>query len=47
MALVMTDPYGNRMQVTVQVSLNLRSGEVVGARVYDYQMFYSPNPWGK
>lgn len=45
MGLNMFDQFGNKLHVTVQVSVNLQTWEVYSARVYDYR-FYG-NSWGK
>lgn len=45
LGLNLFDNFGNVLQVSVQVGLNLRDFEVVSVRVFDY--YFSGNNWGK
>ena len=40
----MYDRWGNTLQVSVQVGLNLRNFDVVSVRINDY--YFSGNTWG-
>lgn len=42
--LSMYDRWGNTLQVSVQVGLNLRNFDVVSVRINDY--YFSGNTWG-